>query len=97
MDLSTEIIGILRLAANQPIAAACGYGNDASIQAKAVAARHSDNISLLEPLPLNGRRYIVVSAPILNRQRERQGADLVIMDTNRLQSIVSNTQPMGRN
>ena len=96
MDLSKGIIGILRLDKNHRILAACGSGADLAMADKAVEEYILNDIDLLEPLMINGQLSIVVSAPIRNRNGERQGTDLVVFDPDGLRAIVSNSKPIGR-
>lgn len=96
MDMSKDIIGILRLDAKHHIIAACGYGSELPIMDKAVKKYILNDIDLLDPLTVNGRLSIVLSAPIRTRNGERQGTDLVVLNTDSLQTIASNSIPMGR-
>lgn len=96
MDLSEDIIGILRLDKNRRVIAACGYGADLPMAHTALGEYIFDEIHLLAPLTINGTLSIVASAPIFNRNGERQGTDLVVFDTYGLRSIVSSSQPIGR-
>jgi hypothetical protein len=96
MDLSKDIIGILILDANHRTIAACGYGTDMQMTDKPLDKFIFNDIALLDPLRINGRLSIVASAPIRNRNGERQGTDLVILDTNRLHAIVSDAKLIGR-
>ena len=96
INLSKNITGILRLDANHRIIAACGYGADLPVTDKTVEKYIFNDIDLLEPLTIKGQLSIVVSAPIRNRNGERQGTDLVVFDADGLRSIVSNAKPIGR-
>ncbi len=96
MDLSEDVVGILRLDADHRIVAACGHGSDLPIADRAVNDYISVDIDLLDPLAVDGRWFIVVSAPIRNRDGARQGTDLVVLNTDRLKTIVSNSRPKKR-
>jgi PAS domain S-box-containing protein len=96
MKMSADILGILRFDIHDHTIAACGAGVDLPISDKHIDEYIFDDIVLLEPIPINGRLSIVVSAPIRDRSGERQGTDLVILDTDRLLAIASDSKPIGR-
>lgn len=96
MDLSKDIIGILRLDPHRRVIAACGHGALLPMGGKAAEEYIFDDIELLKPLTIDGRLSIVVSAPIRNRNGDRQGTDLVVFDTDGLRAIVSHSKPVGR-
>jgi PAS domain S-box-containing protein len=96
MDLSQDIIGILRLDNIHRIIAACGNGAALPKTVKTIEDYVFNDIKLLEPFTINGRLSIVVSAPIRNRNGVRQGTDLVVLDADRLWEIFSNSKPPGR-
>ena len=96
MKMSADILGVLRFDIHNHIVAACGYGSDLPITDKPADEYIFNDIVLLEPITVNKRLSIVVSAPIRNRNGERQGTDLVILDTVRLLAIESNSKPAGK-
>lgn len=98
MDLSKDIIGIRRLDSSSNIVAACGYGSDLDLPniSDVVEKYIFHNIVLLAPLIVKDRLSIIVSAPIRNRKGERQGTDLVILDTYRLNAITNRSRPVGK-
>lgn len=96
MRLSNEVRGILRLDAKNRIVTHCGYGSSLSMKPEDLMRYISDNLTIYEPLTIQGNSCLIVSAPILNRDGKRQGTDLVIIGMEQLQTIVTNHNNLGR-
>lgn len=90
MNLSSEIVGIVRLDINNRIITGCG--SEPTFSQSEVSKFIFNNTVLFGPLNIENRSLIIVSAPILNRDNERQGTDLVIIDTFLLKNIVADPE-----
>ncbi len=95
INLSAEILGIRRLDARHRTVAVCGDGSQLPMDAWPAADYIFDTIKILPPLSIDGRRIIVVSAPIVDHRGERQGTDLVMLDTQRLETIAGKSPQTG--
>ncbi len=96
MNLSDEIVGIIRLDRKGQVVVTCGYGSDLLLKRNEILGFVSKDVELSEPIQVGKHSLILVSAPIINRAGKRQGTDLVIIDLNRLEKIVSNSEDIGK-
>lgn len=96
MHLSSEVTGIVRLDANNRIVARCGYGEDVSPSKEAVTELVSIDIRIHGPLLIDDNGSLLVSAPIVNRNGDRLGTDLVIVGMERLRQIAIKHAELGR-
>ena len=93
MNLAEEIIGIARLDAENKIVSLSG--DAVSFEEKEAAGFASDSIQLSNPVKINGKEVILVSAPILNSRKDKEGTDLVFIDTYLLRQIISSVPSGG--
>jgi hypothetical protein len=90
MRLSGEVRGILRLDGQNRVVTHCGWGSYLAAKPLNPATYVTDTLTLSLPLNLHKRTCIIVSAPIVNNTGQRQGTDLVIIDTEQLQAMATN-------
>jgi hypothetical protein len=97
LDIADELIGIIRLDATHQVVSQVGAAKHILVDSRFNPADWvSDQVVFSSPFVVNGHHWIIVSAPIINRQGERQGTDLVIADMASLESIVSGVGVEGR-
>jgi sensor domain CHASE-containing protein len=96
MNLSSEVTGILRLDASKQIVTRCGNGSRLSLNQQELAKYITDRPTISEPLSINQRPSLIVSAPIVSRDGIRQGTDLVIIGIDALKKIVTDPDELGR-
>ncbi len=88
MNLSQEIIGIIRLDINGQEVATCGVTLPSA--KRSVEAFEKNDISMSAPITTQDHLVIIVKAPIQNRLKKFVGTDLVIIDLCVLKTIGSN-------
>lgn len=96
MELSEEIAGIIRLDVQNRIVARCGFEAKLPLNGGDISQYVFDHTVISEPFAIDDRTLAVVSAPILNRNGQRQGTDLVIIDMEPLRKIIGNPNEMGK-
>ncbi|MFW6236001.1 MAG: hypothetical protein ACOC24_04365, partial [Desulfovibrionales bacterium] len=95
MNLSDEIVGIVRLDWKGLVVARCGLGTQLSEDAFTAEELNTQKVVLSEPKLLSDKEVVVVSAPIRNREGVRQGTDLVFIQLNLLQGILGEFKSLG--
>ncbi len=88
MNLSDEIIGIIRLDSGNNKVAECGLAEAGTKLSDFVF----ENTALSSFFRTGNTTAVVVSAPILSREGKRLGTDLVIIDTCLLDDIIFNSE-----
>jgi sensor domain CHASE-containing protein len=96
MNLSEEVVGILRLDRKNQIVARCGYGASLPLGRRDLSAYISESVTISEPLVIKNTPTIIVSAPIQDRSGVRQGTDLVIVELEVLRNITDNAKDLGK-
>jgi len=94
MNLSKEILGIMRLDNKDQLVAKCGLSvpkekwpmSDATLK----------NITISLPSIISDYFVVIVRAPILDRDGAYEGADLVVIDLSGLKAITSNYSGLGK-
>ena len=89
MNRGREITGIARLDDDNRIVSLSGDAVYFKENESAVSEYVSDSVMLFNPVNINGRDLIIASAPILNRNKKREGTDLIFIDAYQLKKIVS--------
>ncbi|WP_152555710.1 hypothetical protein [Methylomarinum vadi] len=85
MRLAPDMIGISRLSTKGRVLIQIGESVPTSLWPKDFAA---DSIKLGTPREIDGRKRLVLSAPINNREGMKAGIDLVVFDYQRLDAIL---------
>jgi len=96
VNLSTEIIDILRLDARGQVVTGCGFESEEFLKNYNVSGFVHKKTTLSEPLRINNRTLIIASAPNINRADEYQGADLVFLDLEHLKKVATNPDKIGK-
>ncbi len=96
MNLSDEIVGIVRLDKKNQTVAACWNEADFRVKQDEVSNYISSDVRLSEPIHRGNGSFIIVSAPITDRAGNRQGTDLVIIQLNSLKKLIANSKDIGR-
>ena len=94
LNLSPELRGIVRLGARGDLVVA--VGEPFPWQAEAIPGPPARQPALSPPMTIDGQPYLVAAAPIVDRNGERLGTDLVLIDARRLLGIVRDTRSLGR-
>ena len=88
MNLAGEITGIARIANDRSIVSLSGDAEN--FQTISDFNEYiPEKVKIYDPFKTGNRELIIVSAPILNKEKEREGTDIVFMDTFMLKKIVS--------
>jgi len=95
INLSAEVVGIIRLDARNDLVTGCGFGSEFNLNRYPVSGYVHNDTVLSSPVLMGNRSLILVSAPIVNRMGERQGTDLVMIDLVFLEKIVADSEPIG--
>lgn len=96
MNLSSEVTGILRLDAKNQVVTTCGSASSLPLNGQNLEQYITHQPAISEPVIIDKRLSLVVSAPIINRKGEKQGTDLVSFDVELLRKIVANFDELGR-
>lgn len=96
MHLSREVTGIVRLDANNRIVTRCGYGEDGSLNEEALTQYVSIEPTIHGPIAIDDTLSLLVSAPIVNRNGDRLGTDLVIVGMELLRQIAIKHEELGK-
>lgn len=95
MNMSKDIIGILRLDRSNHLVAACGNSSVLPMIKETLQDFSIRDAVVLEPFTVSGKLYIVVTAPIVSRNGKRQGTDIVLFATDGLSAIATDSKPIG--
>lgn len=91
--ISDEVMGITRLDKQGQILVTIGHVVPESFIPGLIANR---SITMLDPISIDGDLFLVVGAPILSRQDEILGFDVVVFTTGNLQRIIWDESGLGR-
>ncbi len=90
---SKEAVGIIRLdATGQPVVES---GLPITAELKTEARTHYQRSWISDPVVIEDNLYLLSSAPIIDRQGDHVGTDLVLFTTNKLQRIVWDNTGLG--
>ncbi len=94
MQLSEEVVGILRVGQSGQIVAKCGLIVPKS--AWPPFSPEQKDVVISKPVTFRGNPVMILGAPILNGKGEYLGTDLVTMEISRLKRVVSNYTGLGK-
>jgi len=94
MTLCAEVSGIARL--DQKGNLVVQVGMPIPKESWPLPGQDSKEAIIRDPIPVGGKSYLVVGAPILNNQSVRVGTDIVLFGLGRLQEIVQDYTGLGK-
>ncbi|OAN53946.1 hypothetical protein A6A04_13735 [Paramagnetospirillum marisnigri] len=93
LNLSAELMGIVRLGAKGELVVAIGQKFDWSHAA--LPGPDSSRPIITPPMVIDNLPYVVVAAPIISRGGQRLGTDLALIDARRLVGILRDESGLG--
>jgi PAS domain S-box-containing protein len=93
MNLSAEVKGIARLDQEGNLVVQVGMPFPEEFWP--LPGQDSKEAIIRDPIPVEGKSYLVVGAPILNNQSVRVGTDVVLFELGRLQQIIQDYTGLG--
>jgi len=94
MNLSKEILGIMRLDNKEQLVAKCGL--NVPKEKWPLSDTTLKNITASQPSITSDYFVFIVRAPILSRDGAYEGADLIVIDLSNLKEITSNYSGLGK-
>lgn len=93
LNFSESVVGITRLDNQNRIVATCGQ--NIPIKKWESIKQNGKNIAVSVPYKIGDRCFVVISAPILNRENDSVGIDLVLINMYDLSTIISKRTKAG--
>lgn len=93
LNISDEVMGITRLDKQGQILVNLGHSVPETFIPGLIGDR---SITMFDPISIDGNLFLLVSAPILSKEDELLGFDVVVFTTGNLQRIIWDDSGMGR-
>lgn len=93
---SPNVLGITRLTRDGAVVAAVGKAPPSSVSAAATPALVDTEASIVGPLQLDGERALAIGSPILDRDDQRVGTDVILFATQELEQVVHDRSGLGQ-